>query len=733
MSKKLSFVLLFLTLFALFIPAYAQTESEIIGRAERLVRNIVPNVGNVTQWQYTGYVMTNDGALGCPLVTGYNLGYSVVPWRVSLTFTNGQTYVVYVSSDPNVSVICDSKLLTTNTTTATNTTTYTPVCTATVVASRRGAIYTAPNSGVLSGYLDLFGSMNIIGRSADTAWYQVTNSAVTGWVSLYEVLVNGAGCASIPVTSNVTTPNNTTPTDYVGLGVGGPVSCFLSATYANIRTLPNLNGAIVEQVTSGQVYGVTGRTQGSDWYEVFTRTRAGKGWVSITVSSVQGSGCAALPVTGVSDSTTNPPASNPIITNCPATYTGYLLPRLQVGARARVTSIIPVLRLRTTPQAIVDNSNVVLEIRTQEIMDVVSGPICEGGSTRIWWQVLYNGVYGWTAESDLQATPNYYLEPLVTSPGRRFVNDATTSEIGRLQVGSPVFDMTFTSDSSQLLVVNGADTFVRPFDSATGNNLESAYLNNTGAPLTHVVAGENIVTVDINALVTIWSVDGQKVAEYQTNMLPISNTQISIKPDGSKIAVAACIGASLEGCTESSLQVINLTDGSVSELRLPNTNMTSIAYHPTEEKVLIGTRSGELLIWDFANTISIEIDAVSISEVAYNYDGSQIAVAYCTGIQEEGLCNGVAVSLYDGATLSAGATFTGHTDIINAIAFSPDGNQLATGGLDNIVIVWDIVNAKEYNRYSGYVFGVNSLAYYPDGKFLATGDNTGNVILVNLE
>ncbi|HRF95599.1 MAG TPA: hypothetical protein PLZ51_10405, partial [Aggregatilineales bacterium] len=171
MFKKISLFFIFLSLLVVIVPAQAQTETEIISRAERLIRNIVPNAGNVSQWQYTGYVMTNDGALGCPLVTSYNLGYSVIPWRVSLTFSNGQNYIVYVSSDPNVSVLCDSKLLggVTNTTTPT----YAPSCTATTIVGKRGAIYTAPNSGILSGYLDLFGSIAVLGRSTDTAWYQV--------------------------------------------------------------------------------------------------------------------------------------------------------------------------------------------------------------------------------------------------------------------------------------------------------------------------------------------------------------------------------------------------------------------------------------------------------------------------------------------------------------------------------------------------------------------------------
>nr|MCU0482446.1 hypothetical protein [Anaerolineae bacterium] len=76
---------------------------------------------------------------------------------------------------------------------------------------------------------------------------------------------------------------------------------------------------------------------------------------------------------------------------------------------------------------------------------------------------------------------------------------------------------------------------------------------------------------------------------------------------------------------------------------------------------------------------------------------------------------------------------TGHSDIITTMQFSPDGSKLATGGLDNVVIVWDITNNKEFSRYTDYILGVNSLSFYPSGNLLVTGDNVGNVVLVNLE
>ena len=65
----------------------------------------------------------------------------------------------------------------------------------------------------------------------------------------------------------------------------------------------------------------------------------------------------------------------------------------------------------------------------------------------------------------------------------------------------------------------------------------------------------------------------------------------------------------------------------------------------------------------------------------------------------------------------------GHTNSIEAVAYSPDGQIVASGADydDSLVKLWRTSNGELLNTFTGHDGGVQSLEFSQDGQFLAAG------------
>ena len=74
-----------------------------------------------------------------------------------------------------------------------------------------------------------------------------------------------------------------------------------------------------------------------------------------------------------------------------------------------------------------------------------------------------------------------------------------------------------------------------------------------------------------------------------------------------------------------------------------------------------------------------------------------------------------------------------HTEWVVSVAFSPDGQQIASGSNDQTVRVWDLTDpATEPLLLSGHIGSVNSVAFSLDGQQIASGSGDQTVRVWNL-
>ena len=106
-----------------------------------------------------------------------------------------------------------------------------------------------------------------------------------------------------------------------------------------------------------------------------------------------------------------------------------------------------------------------------------------------------------------------------------------------------------------------------------------------------------------------------------------------------------------------------------------------------------------------------------VNDIAFTPDGRQLA---------SGSINEV-VRLWDVATTATLGKFKGQTDKVSSVAISTDGMMIASGSDDASVMVWNMKTREiQYTLKSHSPLGSNSVAFSPNGKLLASGSMDEN-------
>ncbi len=72
-------------------------------------------------------------------------------------------------------------------------------------------------------------------------------------------------------------------------------------------------------------------------------------------------------------------------------------------------------------------------------------------------------------------------------------------------------------------------------------------------------------------------------------------------------------------------------------------------------------------------------------------------------------------------------TYTGHSDAVSGVAWSPDGKRIASASSDGTVQVWNAANGSALSTYRGNTSEMLAVAWSPDSTHIASASNDKTV------
>ena len=266
------------------------------------------------------------------------------------------------------------------------------------------------------------------------------------------------------------------------------------------------------------------------------------------------------------------------------------------------------------------------------------------------------------------------------------------------------------SPDSQILATGSFDHTVKLWDTETGTEL--APLNRERAGLWAVAFspdGKTLATANYDGTSTLWDVATRKrssiVGDHSDQV-----REVAFGPDGTTL-----ITSSLDG----SFQLWDVLRADkmrvlMSNVRDPWTSALS--------------SNGQTLAISDADLIRLlDVGLGRETSILRGHGGLVLGLAFSANGEHLASCGtDNTVRIWNPHTGHELQRLRGHTNSVHSLAFSPDGKHLFSGGHDNCLKIWDLASPQMQNVLP-HPKGVPSVAFSTDGRWLASACEDGKV------
>lgn len=226
--------------------------------------------------------------------------------------------------------------------------------------------------------------------------------------------------------------------------------------------------------------------------------------------------------------------------------------------------------------------------------------------------------------------------------------------------------------------------------------------------------GETLVTAGDDNTVRLWAVGNMDATVPPLKGHSDSVLSVDISADGQTIA---------SGSADTTVRLWNRQGNEIATLNQQQEPVNAVAIHPTQS--LLASAGETIRLWDLQGNslgqpITDHTDA--INALAFSPDGQLLV----SGSDDR------TMRLWDLEGNPIGDPIEGHTDNINAIAFSPDGQMFISASRDRTLRLWGRDGRLIAGPFNGHLSNVVAVTFSPDGQYVVSASRDQTLRLWDL-